>query len=496
MLDFSNHFKAFLPELFMVIALCFIFSYGIIYSTSLTHGRPIIVKNIGWLIIQVFLITCFLIANNPIELSIFSDSIVIDQFGSIAKIIVLLATIGCFLISFRYIKVEKLSYFEYPMLIMLSILGIFLIISSNDLITMYLGIELQSLSLYVLASLKKDSAFSTESGLKYFILGALSSGLILFGCSLIYGFTGTTNLADISYVLFDFVSTSGMSFGLILLGLCFIVSGLLFKLAAAPFHMWSPDVYEGAPTSVSAFFAIVPKIAILTLLIRLLYFSFSDFTAFWNQIIIASSFISMLIGAFGAVQQKKIKRLLAYSSIGHVGYMLVGMATGTFMGIKGLFLYIVVYMITSLGVWTTVLSLEFKNRYGRAKYLTDLTSLSKTNPLLAITIALFMFSMAGVPPLAGFFAKMYIFLAAIDSSLYLLAIVAVLTSCVGAYYYMRLIKIMYFEKVSTWNAFNNISRENSLILGLSTAFIVLFMIMPQPFLLAWHEMAYSICLYS
>ena len=307
MLDFSNHFKAFSPELFLAMALCLIFSYGIVYSTSLSYNRPIIVKNISWLIIQVFVISCFLIANNPMEISIFSDSIIVDQFGAYAKIVVLLATIGCFLISFRYVKVEKLSYFEYPILIMLAILGIFLIISSGDLITMYLGIELQSLSLYVLASLKKDSAFSTESGLKYFILGALSSGLILFGCSLIYGFTGTTNFTDISYALFDFTNSSGLSFGLILLGLCFVTSGLLFKLAAAPFHMWSPDVYEGAPTSVSAFFAIVPKIAILTLLIRLLYFSFSDFTAFWNQIIIASSFISMLIGAFGAVQQKKIK---------------------------------------------------------------------------------------------------------------------------------------------------------------------------------------------
>jgi NADH-quinone oxidoreductase subunit N len=496
MIDFSNHFKAFSPELFMVLCLFILLSYGIIYSTSLSYGRPVIVKNLSWLTIQVFFLSCLLIINNPVELSIFSDSIIIDCFGSSAKIVVLVATISCILVSFRYVKTEKLSYFEYPILIMLSILGIFLIISSYDLITMYLGIELQSLSLYVLASLKKDSAFSTEAGLKYFILGALSSGLILFGCSLIYGFTATTNLSDISYLLFGITGTSGLNFGMIILGLCFVVSGLLFKLAAAPFHMWSPDVYEGAPTSVSAFFAIVPKIAIIVLLIRLLYFSFYDFAEFWNQIIITSSFASMVIGAFGAVQQKKIKRLLAYSSIGHVGYMLVGMATGTLMGIKGLLLYIVIYMITSLGIWSTVLSLEFQNRYGRVKYLTDLTALSKTNPLMAITISLIMFSMAGVPPLAGFFAKMYIFLAAIDSSLYLLAVVAVLTSCVGAYYYMRLIKIMYFEKASTWNAFNTIDREKSLILGLSTTFILLFILMPQPFLLAWHEMAYSICLYD
>jgi NADH-quinone oxidoreductase subunit N len=246
-LDFSNHFKAYLPELFMVISLTLLLAYGTVYATSILHGRPVIIKNMSWLTIQVFFLSCLLLVNNPFELSIFSDTLIVDKFSSSAKVVVLVASIGCLLSSFTYMKAEKLNYFEYPILILLSSLGIFLIISSYDLITMYLGIELQSLCLYVLASLKRNSAFSTEAGLKYFILGALSSGLILFGCSLIYGFAATTNLADISYLLFGITATASakvkLEVSMVILGLCFLISGLLFKLAAAPFHMWSPDVY-------------------------------------------------------------------------------------------------------------------------------------------------------------------------------------------------------------------------------------------------------------
>jgi NADH-quinone oxidoreductase subunit N len=265
-------------------------------------------------------------------------------------------------------------------------------------------------------------------------------------------------------------------------------------MAAAPLHMWSPDVYEGAPTVVSAFFAIVPKIAIFSLILKLLMYSLYDFMESWQQLIIICSFTSMVVGAFGALQQKKIKRLLAYSSIGHVGYMLLGLATGTLEGVQGLITYIVIYMVMSLNIWTVVLSLQFQGKQGRAKYLTDLTSLSKINPLLAITIALTMFSMSGVPPLAGFCAKLYVFFSAIEGSLYMLAVVGVLSSCVGAFYYMRLIKVMFFEKSTSWNMFQSMDREKSLVLGFTTLFIMFFFAYPSPLLVVSHKMALSLCL--
>jgi proton-translocating NADH-quinone oxidoreductase chain N len=369
-----------------------------------------------------------------------------------------------------------------------------LIVASNDLISMYLAIEMQSLCLYVLAAFKKNSAFSTEAGLKYFILGAFSSGLLLFGSSMIYGFTGTTNFEELATICTGIYASPGLVSNGIVLGIIFTSSAILFKMAAAPLHMWSPDVYEGAPTAVSAFFAIVPKIAIFSLIMKLLMFSLYDFMESWQQLIIICSFTSMVVGAFGALQQKKIKRLLAYSSIGHVGYMLLGLATGTLEGVQGLITYIVIYMVMSLNIWTVVLSLQFQGKEGRAKYLTDLTSLSKINPLLAITIALTMFSMAGVPPLAGFCAKLYVFFSAIEGSLYMLATVGVLTSCVGAFYYMRLIKIMFFEKSTSWNMFIAVDREKSLVLGFTTLFIMFFFAYPSPLLIVSHKMALSLCL--
>jgi proton-translocating NADH-quinone oxidoreductase chain N len=359
---------------------------------------------------------------------------------------------------------------------------------------MYLAIEMQSLCLYVLAAFKKNSAFSTEAGLKYFILGAFSSGLLLFGSSLIYGFTGTTNFEELASICTGSYNSSDLVYNGVVIGIIFVGSGILFKMAAAPFHMWSPDVYEGSPTVVSAFFAIVPKIAVFSLMLKLYMFALYDFIQSWQQLIILCSFASMVVGAFGALQQKKIKRLLAYSSIGHVGYMLLGIATGTLEGVQGLLIYIVIYMIMSINIWTVALSLQFQGKEGRAKYLTDLVSLSKVNPLLAITVALTMFSMAGVPPLAGFYGKFYVFFSAIEGSLYMLAVVGVLTSCVGAYYYMRLVKIMFFEKTTTWNIFVNIDREKSLVLGFTTLFIVFFFLHPSPLLIMSHKMALSLCL--
>jgi len=492
---FENNFKVVLPELYLVFALHFLLMYGVVFSTSLTYNLPIVTRGVAWLTIQTLFITLLLVLNNPIDhLVIFHGTLIHDFFTSMVKVFLLIAAMCCIAASLNYLKVERLNAFEYFILLLIAILGMLLIVSSYDLISMYLAIEMQSLSLYVLAAFKKNSAFSTEAGLKYFILGAFSSGLILFGSSMVYGFTGSTNFEDISRLCTGTYSSLDTVGSGVLIGLTFIASGLLFKLAAAPFHMWSPDVYEGAPTVVSMFFAIMPKIAILGLVLRLFLFSFYDFMASWQQIFILCSFASMLIGAFGALQQKKIKRLLAYSSIGHVGYMLIGVTTGTLEGVQGLLVYIAIYMVMSLNIWTVLLSLEFQGKPGRVTYLTDFVAMSKINPLMAITVALGMFSMAGVPPLAGFCAKMYVFFSAMEASMYTLAIIGVLTSCVGAYYYIRLIKIMFFEKTVTWNLYAPLDRSKSLLLAFTTLFIMFFFAYPNPLLIATHKMALVLCL--
>jgi proton-translocating NADH-quinone oxidoreductase chain N len=492
---FENNFSTTFPEIFLVLAICLLLVYGVVFSTSLALNLPVMTRTIGWLTIQILVIACLLVVYTPInEITLFNGVLYHDFFTRYVKTFILLAAIACLLSSFDYLKKEQVNAFEYFILLLIATLGMILIVSSNDLVSMYLAIEMQSLCLYVLAAFKKNSAFSTEAGLKYFILGAFSSGLLLFGMSLLYGFTGTTNFGELAVICTGVYNSPNLLYNGIVLGTLFVGSALLFKMAAAPLHMWSPDVYEGAPTIVSAFFAIVPKIAIFSVVLKLYMYSLYDFMELWQQWIILSSFASMIIGAFGALQQKKIKRLLAYSSIGHVGYMLIGIATGTLEGVQGLLLYIVIYMIMSINIWTVALSLNFQGKKGRAKYLTDLISLSKINPLLAITIALTMFSMAGVPPLAGFCAKLYIFFSAIEGSLYMLAIVGVLTSCVGAFYYMRIIKVMFFERVNTWNTFISIDREKSLVLGFTTLFIIFFFVYPSPLLILSHKMALSLCL--
>jgi NADH-quinone oxidoreductase subunit N len=367
------------------------------------------------------------------------------------------------------------------LLTLLSILGLLLLVSSNDLITAYLAIEMQSLSFYVLATFKRESAFSTESGLKYFILGAFSSGLILFGSSYIYGLTGSLNFTDLSILLDGFTFESKLDSFSTLDGLkifiLFIVTGLLFKLAAAPFHMWSPDVYEGAPTSSTAIFAIVPKIAIFVLLTRIFHGSFYSLIDSWQQMIIFSAIISVVIGSFVALKQRKLKRLIAYSAISHVGYLLIAFSTGTFEGSQALFFYMVIYMITGLATWSIVLSID--SIYGSTKNLSDITALVQINKTMAITFSLILFSLAGIPPLAGFYAKMYVFLVAMSSSFYLPAIVAVLSSVISTFYYIRIIKVIYFEKPEGFLFYFPVSQVTSLILGTSFFLIVLLFIEPH-----------------
>ena len=339
-----------------------------------------------------------------------------------------------------------------------SIVGSMVVVSSYDLLTMYLGIEMSSLCLYALAAFTRRSAFSTEAGLKYFILGAFASGILLFGISLVLGLTGTTNYEDLAKLLVGSYQSDVMVPNGLTIGVIFIGCALLFKATAVPFHMWAPDVYEGAPTIVSTFFAVVPKIAVLGLFVRLFMYSFHDLMDSWQQVILISAALSMVVAAFTALTQRKIKRFLAYSSVGHVGYLLIGLSTGTVEGIQGLLIYTLIYVFMTLNAWTFLLSAKFNHKEGRAIYFTDLIGLAKINPLLAITFTCTLFSMAGVPPLAGFTAKMYVFFSAMEGSMYFLAILGVLTSVVGAFYYLRFIKIMYFEKMSTWTSFESHSR--------------------------------------
>lgn len=498
---FENDFKAIFPEMFLTIAILGLLTYGVIYSTATSYNRPVIIRAVSWLSIQSIILTILLIINNPLtSMVIFKSLLVIDNLTSFIKIVILLSCIMCILMSFDFVKHEKINAFEYTILMLLAVLGMVLMVSSYDFLSLYLALELQSLSLYVLAAFQRNSKFSTEAGLKYFILGAFASGILLFGCSMIYGFTGTTNFGELAKLLTGIGHESMITSSGILIGMIFIIAALLFKLAAVPFHMWAPDVYEGAPTSITAFFAIVPKIAVFGVLLRIFFYSFYDFIEQWQQIVILASIASMTIATLGALYQKKIKRLLAYSAIGHVGYLLIGVAAGTTLGIQGLLLYMVIYIIMTTGAFSLILSLRKQGDFSdnpqeaQIKYITDLTSLSKTNPMMALTLAIVFFSMAGIPPLAGFYSKLYLFFAAMDSHMYMLALVGVLTSVVGCVYYIRLIKIMYFDNIDKWTPFIQIDREKSLIATCSCFFILFFFIHPTPVFIATHKAALTLCL--
>jgi len=494
-ITFTNNLEVFLGELYLSLSILSLLIYGVIYTTSKYYNYPILIKNVSWLSVQVLLISILLIYNNPIPtMTIFNHVLIHDNFTSFIKLVILSATVICILISFNYIKSEKLNYYEYVILILIATLGMLLLVSSYDLISMYLAIEMQSLSLYVLATFKKNSSFSTEAGLKYFILGAFASGILLFGSSLIYGFSGTTNFEELAKLFTGtHISSINISSG-IFVGLIFIACGLLFKLTAVPFHMWAPDVYEGSPTSVTAFFAIVPKISLLALFLRLYLYTFYDLIESWQQFIILCAIGSMVIGSLVAIRQQKIKRLLAYSSIGHIGYMLVAISTGTVEGIQALLIYIIIYMIMSINIWSVILVLEKQNNTGRIKYISDFKLLSQINPILAFTVTMTMFSMGGIPPLPGFIAKLSVFFSAIESSMSLISILGVLTSVISSFYYIRFIKVMYFEKNVNWTFYKPIDREKSLVLGMTFFFLLFFCFSPNFLLLLTHKMALFLCL--
>jgi NADH-quinone oxidoreductase subunit N len=404
-------------------------------------------------------LTLLLILNNDLGFGIlFNNTFIHDDLGVFAKIFILSSVLACLLISQEYFENKKLNSFEYYLLILLAILGLLILVSSHDLILAYLAIELQSLAFYVLATFKRNSAYSTEAGLKYFILGAFASGLILFGSSLVYGFTGATNFEHLSNLFLDnnLIKAGGVS--ALEISIVFLAVGFLFKLAAAPFHMWSPDVYESSPTNSTALFAILPKIGVFVLFVRLFHFSFYNLIDSWQQIILFSALASVIVGSFIALKQRKIKRFLAYSAISHVGYLLIVFAAGTLEGTQALF----IYMITGICIWAIVMSLEIQNRH---KNLSGLAFLTRVNPILALTFTLLLFSLAGVPPLAGFYAKMQVFLVSIESSMFLVSSIAILSSVISTFYYIRIIKTLYFEKVSAWNFYIPVTQIISVIMG-------------------------------
>jgi NADH-quinone oxidoreductase subunit N len=401
----------------------------------------------------------------------FSGSFVLDGFARLMKFIVLIGSAVAIVMSVGYMRALRIDNFEYPVLIVIATLGMMLMISANDLIALYIGLELQSLALYVVAAIHRTSVKSTEAGLKYFVLGALSSGMLLYGASLIYGFTGQTTFAGIAAALHGQASSLGLIFGLV-----FLIAGLAFKVAAVPFHMWTPDVYEGAPTPVTAFFAAAPKVAAMALFLRAIVVPFAPVTHDWQQVIVFISIASMVLGAFAAIGQRNIKRLMAYSAIGHAGYALVGLAAGTPAGVQGVILYMLIYMAMTLGTFAVILAM--KRQGTQVEDINDLAGLARTRPMMAFMMAMLLFSLAGIPPLAGFFAKFYVFLAAVQAGLYVLAVIGVLASVVGAYYYLRIVKIMYFDDPAP--VFDPMAPELRVVLGLSGIFILLFVVVAGP----------------
>ena len=454
-----NNLNILLPEVFLTLSIFSILMIGVFIKNSFN-----LIFNLSSLIL---IITIGIILNNPNnQEKIFLDSFTRDGFSNFFKIIILISSLFVLNSSKNYILDNKLGKFEYPIIILLSILGMFFMVSSNDIILFYLGLELQSLSLYILASMDRDNLKSSESGIKYFVLSALSSGLLLYGCSLLYGFTGSTNFDLIADQLNK--DNTGAVFAMV-----FILVGLAFKVSAVPFHMWTPDVYEGAPTAITSYFAVVPKVAGFAVLIKFMLIPFSNILAEWQTIIIFMSIASMILGSVAAIGQKNIKRLLAYSSIGHIGYALAGVATGVVSGYESAIIYIAIYVIMNIGAFSCLYLLKKDGEY--KENISDLSGISKKHPILAISFLLILFSLAGIPPLGGFFAKFYVFTAVLEQQMYTLAIIGLLTTVISAFYYLKIIKTIYFDdSLITFDPTKNIFAQVSILIscGIITTFFL------------------------
>jgi len=457
-----ENFNLILPEIFLSVSIFTTLLIGVFFKNSYN-----LVTNLTYVIIVSLLLIVFNSFNESGNL--FGNSFVSNSFINFFKILILLGTLFVMLITQNFIKEMKINHFEYPLLLLFSVLGMFFMISSNDLMSFYLGLELQSLALYILASLDRDNLKSNESGIKYFVLSALSSGLLLYGCSLLYGFTGSTNFEEINLKIE--LENTGAIFAMV-----FILVGLAFKVSAVPFHMWTPDVYQGSPSSVTSFFAVVPKVAGIAILIRFVQIPFEQLMDQWKNILVFMALASMILGAVAAIGQTNIKRLIAYSSIGHIGYALAGISTGTVTGYSSSVTYISIYAIMNLGVFGCIFLMKKDGKY--CEDIKDLAGISKQNPLLAAAFLIIMFSLAGIPPLAGFFAKFYVFMSVIESEMYTLAIIGLLSTVISAFYYLRIIKIIYFDEIkNSFDKIKNLGITSTIIL--SCSILVLFFLYPS-----------------
>ena len=421
--------KYLVPEVFLSLSIFSLLMIGVFVKNSfnLIYKLSIFV---------IFLLILIVLNTDGETIKIFKESFVSDNFSLFAKLLILISSFFILIISKKYIVDIKNNKFEYPIIVLLSILGMFFMVSSNDLILFYLGLELQSLSLYILASIDRDNLKSSEAGIKFFVLSALSSGLLLYGCSLLYGFTGSTNFEVIASNTAD--TTIGIIFAMV-----FILVGLAFKVSAVPFHMWTPDVYEGSPTSVTSFFSVVPKVAGIVIFIRFMYLPFQEILDQWKYILVFISIASMILGAVAAIGQNNIKRLIAYSSIGHVGYAIAGMTPGTENGFKSTLIYISIYAVMNIGAFACIFLMKRNGKY--IEDIQELSGASRNHPLMSLSLLIILFSLAGIPPMAGFFAKFYVFRAVVESGMFTLATIGLVTTVVSAFYYIRIIKVMYFD---------------------------------------------------
>jgi NADH-quinone oxidoreductase subunit N len=462
-----------ITEIFLVCVGLALLMVGAFRGREPAASRLVTPLCVGALVIGVFLVPAF----DDGEAQTFGGQFVSDPFAVYLKVLALLGAALCLIMSPGFLRDEGIERFEFPVLALFSTVGMLMMISANSLLALYLALELHSLPLYVLTAFHRDQTRSTEAGLKYFVLGALASGLLLYGCSLVYGFTGTLSFDVLASILQTGAAPAPPVNNGALIGLVFIAAGLAFKMAAVPFHMWTPDVYEGAPTPVTAFLAAAPKVAAIGLTLRVFFEAFGNWAEQWQQIAVFISVASMLLGAFAAIGQTNIKRLLAYSGIGHMGYALVGLAAGTPAGAQSVLIYMAIYVVMTIGTFGCVLLMR---RNGQAvENIDDLAGLARTQPMLAAALAIFMFSLAGIPPLAGFFAKLYVFLAALDAGLVALAVIGVLASVVGAFYYVRIVKVMYFDEAAA--PFDRpAGREFSVIVGGAALFNLVFCLHPGP----------------
>ena len=445
------------PEMLLAVGALVLLLIGVVFTRE-RHGFV----QVGAIVLLIA--TGVLLVGAP-DGVLFNGGLIVDAFARYMKLLVLGGSAFVLVISYSSAERNGLNKFEFPVLVVLATLGMMAMVSANDLMTLYVGLELQSLALYVIAAMNRDNAKASEAGLKYFVLGALASGMLLYGASLIYGFTGTTQLDQIVAMIVGEERSIGLIFGMV-----FLLVGVAFKISAVPFHMWTPDVYEGAPMPVTAFFASAPKVAAMALFIRIVTVSFEPITADWQQIVIFLSIASMILAAFAAIGQRNLKRLLAYSSIGHVGFALVGLSSGTAVGVEGVAIYMAIYIAMTIGIFACILSLKTADGY--VERIDDMAGLAQRRPFVAGSIAVLMFSLIGLPPLAGFFAKWHVFLAAIEAQLFILAVIGVLASAVSAFYYLRIVKVMYFDEPVA--EFEAVPRELTIVTAVAVFFVVTY----------------------